>query len=58
MIINRYIRGLYYTIVSIFQMELRKQCVNVNSGLENRDLTAVGIRCADHATRSIRKTWH
>jgi hypothetical protein len=28
------------------------------SGLENRDLTAVGIRCADHATPSIRKSWH
>jgi hypothetical protein len=28
------------------------------SGLENRDLTAVGIRCADHETHSIRKSWH
>jgi hypothetical protein len=28
------------------------------SGLENRDLTAGGIRCADHATPSIRKSWH
>jgi hypothetical protein len=27
------------------------------SGLENRD-TAVGIRCADHSTPSIRKSWH
>jgi hypothetical protein len=26
------------------------------SGLENRDLTAVGIRCADHAAPSIRKS--
>jgi hypothetical protein len=26
------------------------------SGLENRDLTAVEIRCADHATLSIRKS--
>jgi hypothetical protein len=28
------------------------------SGLENRDLTALGIRCADHATPSILKSWH
>jgi hypothetical protein len=28
---------------------------NSGSGVENRDLTAVGIRCADHATPSIRK---
>jgi hypothetical protein len=28
------------------------------SGLENPRLTAVGIRSADHATRSIRKSWH
>jgi hypothetical protein len=27
------------------------------SCLENR-LTAVGIRCADHATPSIHKSWH
>jgi hypothetical protein len=27
------------------------------SGLENR-LTAVGIRCTDHAKPSIRKVWH
>jgi hypothetical protein len=30
-----------------------------DSGLENRDLTAVEIRCADHATPSIiRKSWY
>jgi hypothetical protein len=27
------------------------------SGLENREY-GVGIRCADHATPSIRKSWH
>jgi hypothetical protein len=28
------------------------------SGLENRRWKAVGIRCAGHATPSIRKSWH
>jgi hypothetical protein len=28
------------------------------SSLENRDLTTVGIRCADHVTPPIRKSWH
>jgi hypothetical protein len=28
------------------------------SGSRNPRLTAVGIRCADHATTSIRKSWH
>jgi hypothetical protein len=28
------------------------------SGSRNPRLTAVGIRCADHATHSIRKSWH
>jgi hypothetical protein len=28
------------------------------SGLENRRLTAVGIRCADHVTPSTLKSWH
>jgi hypothetical protein len=28
------------------------------SGLENRDLTAVGILCANHTTPPIRKSWH
>jgi hypothetical protein len=27
-------------------------------GSRKQSLTAVGIRCADHATRSIRKSWH
>jgi hypothetical protein len=28
------------------------------SSLEKPRLTAVGIRCADHATPSTRKGWH
>jgi hypothetical protein len=28
------------------------------SGSRKSRLTAVGIRCADHATPSIRKSWH
>jgi hypothetical protein len=28
------------------------------SGLENREITALGIRCPDHATPSIPKSWH
>jgi hypothetical protein len=27
-------------------------------GLENRNLTAVGIRCTDHVTPSTHKSWH
>jgi hypothetical protein len=30
---------------------------NSGSGLENQ-ITTVGIRCADHATPSISKSWH
>jgi hypothetical protein len=31
---------------------------NCGSGLENKKLTAVGIRCADHAIPSVHKSWH
>jgi hypothetical protein len=31
---------------------------NSGSGIENPRLTAVGIRCTDHATPSSRKGWH
>jgi hypothetical protein len=29
-----------------------------DSGSRKSRLTAVGIRCADHETPSIRKSWH
>jgi hypothetical protein len=31
---------------------------STGSGLEYQDLTAVGIRCVDHVTPSIQKSWH
>jgi hypothetical protein len=31
---------------------------NSGSGSRKTRLTAVEIRCADHATRSLRKSWH
>jgi hypothetical protein len=34
------------------------ELISSGSGLENPRLTAVEIRCADHAIRSINKSWH
>jgi hypothetical protein len=45
-----------FSIKNLFLLPLIKEVAV--PGLENRDLTAVGIRCADHVTPSIRKSWH
>jgi hypothetical protein len=44
------------SLVSITEelLESKNSC----SGSRKPRLTAVGIRCADHATPSIRKRWH
>jgi hypothetical protein len=34
------------------------ECKSSGSGSRKSRLTAVGIRCADHVTPSIRKSWH
>jgi hypothetical protein len=40
------------TIEELFEWE------SSDSGLEKPRITAVGIRCADHATPSTSKGWH
>jgi hypothetical protein len=40
--------------VSSLLLEWKSGC----SGCRKQRLTALGIRCADHATSSIRKSWH
>jgi hypothetical protein len=45
-----------YTPVQILTMILQKQLNGYRS--RKSRLTTVGIRCADHATSSIRKSWH
>jgi hypothetical protein len=48
--------GVHSAALSITEELL--ECKSSGSGSRNLRLTAVGIRCADHVTPSIRKSWH
>jgi hypothetical protein len=47
-----------YLIENTLRLHYEDQMGNGHSPVKTTELTTGGIRCADHATPSIRKSWH
>jgi hypothetical protein len=45
-------------VICFFIFDLFNDAYNSSNPVKKTELTARGIRCADHATPSIRKSWH
>jgi hypothetical protein len=47
-----------YCIILILLTSIYISYVHVRKSVKKTELTAGGIRCAGHATPSVRKSWH